>query len=51
MKDKSYVAGIVNFPKEYVLPCYLAVGYPTEDAMPVQQITIDVKQKIHYNEW
>jgi len=42
---------ILKSPKEYYMPCYLAIGYPLGRAKKPKQIKQSIKDKMHYNEW
>lgn len=50
-EEPEYVAETLNIPKEYVMPCYIAVGYPREDAVIDKQKEYNLKGKIHINQW
>ena len=41
----------LNHPKEYFMPCYLALGHPLGKSKNPKQIKRKVKEKIHYNKW
>lgn len=35
----------------YLLPCYIGLGYPADDIPFVEQIEYTAKQKMHYGKW
>ncbi len=41
----------VGAPEGYVMPCYLSVGYPAENAVLPAQEPVDLQQKIHLEHW
>ena len=41
----------LNHPKEYFMPCYLAIGYPLARVKKPKQIKQKIKERIHYNKW
>ena len=41
----------LKHPKEYFMPCYLAVGYPLNEAKKPEQVKWKIEEKIHYNKW
>ena len=41
----------IKHPKEYFMPCYLAIGYPLNEVKIVQQVKWKIEDKIHYNKW
>lgn len=45
------VAKAVGVPEDYLLPCYIGLGYPADDAVPVEQVKYSAEQKIHYGKW
>lgn len=52
MTDESeYIKSVVGHPDNYVLPCYMALGYPAADAKRAKQNTVSPKSKIHVNTW
>lgn len=49
--EQEYVKSILNFPDEYVMPCYIAIGKPADDAIYNAQKEYMIEEKIHVNEW
>ena len=45
------VAKIVNAPDEYLLPCYIGIGYPADESPIVEQIQYTAKEKMHFGKW
>ncbi|MBI9051722.1 MAG: nitroreductase family protein [Anaerolineaceae bacterium] len=41
----------LHIPTNYEIPCFLALGYPTENAHRAKQIEINTIDKIHYDKW
>lgn len=50
-EEPEHIKSVVGNPDDYVLPCYLALGYPAENAVRPLQKKISVKDKIHYSAW
>ncbi|MTJ93547.1 MAG: nitroreductase [Desulfovibrio sp.] len=52
MTDESeHIRQVVGHPENYVMPCYVALGYPAKDAViPVQKV-IHTRDRIHMNAW
>lgn len=44
-------AKAVGAPEDYLLPCYIGLGYPAEDQPDVEQVEYTAKQKMHYGKW
>lgn len=45
------VAKVVGAPQDYLLPCYIGLGYPAEDSPLVEQVEYNAKQKMHFGKW
>lgn len=52
MADESeHIKTVVGHPENYVMPCYIALGYPAKNAsMPVQK-EIRARDRIHIDSW
>lgn len=50
-EEWKFVAGRVGAPEGYVMPCYLALGYPAEGISYPEQEQIDPVKKIHLERW
>jgi len=49
--ETKNISEVLKHPKEYYMPCYLAIGYPSEKTKKPRQIKVNIKEKIHYNMW
>lgn len=49
--EPEYVKQLVNAPEEYEFTCFLAIGYPAENAHICKQKEIVVEDRIHHNIW
>jgi hypothetical protein len=50
-KETEHILETLKHPKEYVMPCYLAIGHPLSNNKTPEQIIQNIKEKIHYNKW
>ena len=50
-KETETIFEVLSHPKEYIMPCFLAIGYPLAKAKKPEQIKQKLKEKIHYNKW
>ncbi|MDR0306858.1 MAG: nitroreductase family protein [Chitinispirillales bacterium] len=50
-KETEHIFETIKHPKEYFMPCYLAIGYPLSNNRTPEQIKQNIKEKIHYNKW
>lgn len=44
-------ARAVGAPDGWMLPCYIGVGAPAEDAPEIEQVEYAAKQKMHFGKW
>ena len=51
MNDQQYVKDVLKHPDEYILPCFIALGYPKDDCMINTQIETNAKEKIRIDKW
>ena len=50
-KETENIYEILKHPKDYLMPCFLAIGYPLTRAKKPAQIKHKTREKIHYNKW
>lgn len=50
-EEGKNVADIVGAPENYLLSCYIGLGYPADDASLVEQVRYSPEQKIHTGKW
>ena len=51
LDEEAYVRKTIHAPEGYRMPCYLAVGYPAEDAKIIRQQEIPFADRIHSEQW
>ena len=49
--ESEHIKSVIHHPDDYVLPCYLALGYPAKDAVINIQKESSAKDKMHINKW
>jgi len=49
--ESRHVRQALGCPEGYVMPCYLALGYPSKDAVLNRQKEISVKDRLHMDRW
>jgi len=49
--ETDHVRSTLGIPAEYEIPCYLAMGYPKEDAFVPKQLSVDVGERFHIDRW
>lgn len=50
-EEWKFAASQIGAPEGYIMPCYLALGYPADDAALPKQEPIDPLKKIHLEKW
>ena len=50
-KETEMIFEVLKHPKEYFMPCFLAIGYPSPDIKQPEQLKQNITEKIHYNKW
>ena len=50
-EESEHIKNVVGHPDNYVMPCYLALGYPAKHASRPQQKVFRIQDKIHTNTW
>ena len=49
--EAKHLKSIINHPDDYIMPCYIGLGYPAENVSQIIQNNIDTKERIHLNKW
>jgi nitroreductase len=50
-EEAVHVRATLGIPDDYEVPCYLALGYPAEDAVWTEQVPINVEERLHVDRW
>ena len=50
-EEGENVAKILGAPENYLLPCYIGLGYAAEDNIEVEQVKYSAEEKMHYGKW
>ena len=50
-QENINIFNILEHPKEYYMPCFLAIGYPLSNVNNFEQVKHKLNEKIHYNKW
>ncbi len=46
-----HIKKTANIPKDYEIPCYIALGYPKENPKKILQHPVSAEERIHFNKW
>jgi len=49
--EPQHIKNVLRHPDDYVLPCYIGLGYPAKDAVVNIQKEVSAKDKIHIDKW
>lgn len=49
--EGEWSRNVLNYPKDYFMPCFIGIGKPKKDAAIVKQKSIATKERIHWNMW
>ncbi|MCR4647120.1 MAG: nitroreductase family protein [Oscillospiraceae bacterium] len=49
--EAAYAREVLGFPDEYFIPCFIGIGKPKHGIAPVKQKEIDVKSRIHWEQF
>lgn len=50
-EESAHIKKVVGHPDDYVMPCYIALGYPAAAASRPAQKRVCLHEKIHINKW
>lgn len=50
-EESAHIQEVIGHPDNYVMPCYIALGYPAKNASRPKQKHIQVREKIHMHTW
>ncbi|VEU80447.1 nitroreductase family protein [Haploplasma axanthum] len=46
----EYLNEVLEIPKDYVIPCYIAIGHK-DDNENIEQVKVNFEDKIHFDRW
>jgi len=47
----EHIKEVIKCPLDYEIPCYLALGYPSDEVSKIEPYPVKVEEKIHWNSW
>ena len=50
-EESEHIRTVIKHPENYVMPCYIALGYPAKNASLPRQKVIHARDRIHINSW
>jgi len=49
--EEAHIKNVVGHPDDYIMPCYIALGYPAKNASIPKQKEVFAKDRIHVDVW
>lgn len=49
--EDKHAREVLGFPEDYLMPCFIGLGKPSQDAIILEQKEINLKERIHNNKW
>lgn len=49
--ESSLTASAVNAPDGWIFPCYIGIGYPSDDEPEIEQVPCKIEDIIHEGKW
>lgn len=49
--EGEYVKEVLGFPDDYFMPCFIGIGKPKKNVSVIKQKNIDIKERIHWDNW
>ncbi|MCK5584838.1 nitroreductase family protein [Candidatus Bipolaricaulota bacterium] len=50
-EEAAHIRNILAIPEDQEMPCYLALGYRSEDAVIHKQVPVDLQERISIDRW
>lgn len=50
-EEGDWARSVLHFPDDYLMPCFIAVGKPSENAASIEQKPYSLDDRIHKNVW
>lgn len=47
----TYAKDILGFPNDYFMPCFIGIGKPKKQIIPIKQKGINIKERIHWDKF
>ena len=49
--ELQHIKDVIHYPDDYIMPCYIALGYPSKDAVINEQKEMALCDRIHMDTW
>lgn len=49
--EGEYAREVLGFPNDYFMPCFIGIGKPKKNILPVKQKDININERIHWDKF
>lgn len=49
--ESEHARKVLGFPKSFYMPCFIGIGRPRKEETPIRQIEVDLRERIHWNQF
>ena len=49
--EEKIAQNVLGFPDDYMIPCFIGIGKPSNDAVLTKQISVDIDEQIHWQKF
>ena len=49
--EEQIARQVLGFPEEYLIPCFIGIGKPAENAVRTKQLDVKIDEKIHWQKF
>ena len=49
--ESNHAREVLNYPNDYFMPCFIGIGKPLKNTIPIKQKNINIYERIHWNKY
>lgn len=49
--EEKIARDVLGFPEDYLIPCFIGIGRPADNAMTTKQLDVDLDKMIHWQKF
>ena len=49
--EENIAKRVLGFPEDYMIPCFIGIGRPADDAVHTKQLKVDLDEQIHFQKF
>lgn len=50
-EEDNIAKRVLGFPEDYMIPCFIGIGRPADDAVHTKQLKVDLDEQIHFQKF